>query len=99
MAHNPYYGKLKVFLAKYSDPPSQEVCCRYCGRKEADGYLINVSHINDDGAEDRRSGTGNHYYKRLLNRSEEEILNLKPLSLELVCLEHQGNPKRTDKLK
>jgi|SRR5580704_6864885 hypothetical protein len=97
--HNPYRQKLKEFLAAHSDGPSQGICCRYCGRQETAASPINIGHIEDNGAEDRRSGTGNHYYKRLLDRAKDEVSNGKPLSLELVCLEHQGNPKRTDKSK
>jgi hypothetical protein len=97
--HNPYQYKLKSFLAAHTSPPSQEICCHYCGRKEADGYSINIGHIKNDGAQDRRPGTGNHYYKRLLDRAKDEVSSGIPLSLELVCLEHQGNPKRTDKSK
>jgi hypothetical protein len=101
--HNPYQSKLKDLLARIRDTEDffeNGRRCNRCENLEKDGFELVVSHVNDDGAQDRRRGSGNHYYKRLYDRTMQEYdacPSKAALSLELLCLKCHGNPKRTDK--
>jgi hypothetical protein len=101
--HNPYLPKVKELLARFHDMEdwleNGQECqkCFRCGKRQADGFTLNISHVNDDGAEDRRRAGGNAYYKLLYDRVRQEAEARQSLSLELLCLECHGNPKRTDK--
>jgi len=98
--HNPYRIKCIDLLARIRDTEDfleNGPRCYRCGK--LDGYDLQVSHVNDDGAQDRRDRGGNYYYKRLYDRTMKEYDARQPLSLELLCLECHGNPKRADKLR
>jgi hypothetical protein len=102
MSHNPYRQRLKeriTTILSIRAGEALETQCNRCGKLESDGVTLNICHVNDDGAQDRRDGAGNHYYKRLYDRvlDEARVGRDHPLSVELLCLECHGNPKRTDK--
>lgn len=98
-SHNPYLPKLKNYLTRVLYPEDFEngPRCKQCGKLETDGFALQVCHLNNDGAQDRRGGTGNHYYMRLYNRAIEEVRAGRPPSVQLLCTGCHGNPKRTDK--
>jgi hypothetical protein len=98
--HNPYRTRCINLLARVHAPKDWEENgqkCFRCGKRQADGFTLNISHPKDDGAKDRRRAGGNAYYKLLYERIMQEAKARQPLSLELLCLECHGNPKRTDK--
>ena len=98
-AHNPYLPKLKKYLTQVLYPEDFEngPRCKQCEKLESDGVSLQVCHPHNDGARDRRDGTGNAYYKRLYERVIKEVGAGRPPSIELLCTGCHGNPKRTDK--